>query len=139
MSKLLPEGDTFRRIEVLTGAGRRRRWPDEVKEAIVAETLEDGAVVSEVARRHRVAPNQVFSWRKEARQRALALTTETATFAPVVLEHQQPQGPSPAQALPSPIIEIEIDGAKLRIPMNAPRDAIFAVVEAIGGLSKRRR
>jgi transposase len=83
MSKPLPESDTFRRIEVLTGTGRRRRWPDEVKEAIIAETLEDGAVVSEVARRHGVAPNQVFTWRKEARQRALALTTETAHLRPL--------------------------------------------------------
>jgi hypothetical protein len=56
MSKLLPESDTFRRIEVLTGTGRRRRWPDEVKEAIIAETLEDGAVVSEVARRGMALP-----------------------------------------------------------------------------------
>jgi transposase len=139
MSKPLPESDTFRRIEVLTGTGRRRRWPDEVKEAIIAETLEDGAVVSEVARRHGVAPNQVFTWRKEARQRALALTTETAAFAPVVLEHQQARGAPPVEALPSSIIEIEIDGAKLRIPMNASRDTVFAVIEAIGGLSKRRR
>ena len=139
MSKPLPEGDTFRRIEVLTGAGRRRRWPQEVKDAIVAETLADGAVVSEVARRHRVAPSQVFSWRKEACERASTLPLETAAFAPVVVEHQQAQGPSPAQALPSSMIEIEIGGAKLRIPPNASREAIFAVVEAIGGLSKRRR
>jgi transposase len=40
----------YRRVEVLTGPARRRRWSDEVKTRIVAETLESGAVVAEVAR-----------------------------------------------------------------------------------------
>ena len=38
-----------RRVEVLTGPERRRKWPDEVKIAIVAEALVKGVVVSEVA------------------------------------------------------------------------------------------
>ena len=37
----------FRRIEVLTGPGRRRRWSAEEKARIVADTLEPGARVSE--------------------------------------------------------------------------------------------
>jgi transposase-like protein len=35
----------FRRIEILTGRGRRRRWSPEEKGRIVAETLEPGAQV----------------------------------------------------------------------------------------------
>jgi transposase len=38
---------------------------------IVEETLEPGATVSEVARRHEVAPNQLFTWRRLAAQGAL--------------------------------------------------------------------
>jgi transposase len=38
------------RVEVITGLERRRRWSEEQKRAIVAETLEPGAVVAEVAR-----------------------------------------------------------------------------------------
>ena len=41
----------FRRVEVLTGPGRRRRWSADEKARIVAETLVPGARVSEVARR----------------------------------------------------------------------------------------
>ena len=41
----------YRWVEVLTGPGRRRRWSDQVKARIVAETLEPGAVVADVARR----------------------------------------------------------------------------------------
>lgn len=39
-----------RRFEVITGAGGRRRWTVDDKARIVAETLEPGAVASEVAR-----------------------------------------------------------------------------------------
>ena len=46
------KGGGFRRIEVLTGPGRRRKWSDDGKGRIVAETLELGAVVTEVARLH---------------------------------------------------------------------------------------
>ena len=41
----------FRRVEVLTGPVRRRRWSAEEKARIVEETLAPGARVSEVARR----------------------------------------------------------------------------------------
>ena len=57
--------------EVLRGPERRRRWAAAEKIAIVAETHEPGVTVSLVARRHGVAPNQVFSWRRLAAQGAL--------------------------------------------------------------------
>ena len=41
-----------RRIELITGAGRRRRWSREDKARIVVESLAGGVSVSEVARRH---------------------------------------------------------------------------------------
>ena len=57
--------------EVLHGRERRRRWTAAEKIAIVAETYEAGVTVSLVARRHGVAPNQVFIWRRLAAQGAL--------------------------------------------------------------------
>lgn len=56
-----------RRIELITGAGRRRRWSSEVKARIVVESLADGVSASEVARRHGLSPQQLFAWRREAR------------------------------------------------------------------------
>ena len=47
----------YRRIELLTGPGRRRRWSAEEKERIIAESLAPGARVSEVARRWELSPS----------------------------------------------------------------------------------
>jgi transposase-like protein len=57
----------LRRIEMITGAERRRKWSAEEKAEIVAESLAEGAVVSEVARRHGLSPQQLFGWRARLR------------------------------------------------------------------------
>jgi transposase len=57
-----------RRLEVFTGRGRRRRWSDEDKARIVAETVGDS--VCAVARRHGLLPQQVFGWRRQLRDAA---------------------------------------------------------------------
>lgn len=140
MSKPFPEpSDSFQRIEVITGTGRRRQWPDDVKAAIVAETLQEGAVITDIARRHRVSASQIFTWRKKARERTVALTAEATSFAPVIMQDPSVQTVSSGLISSPPMIELELNGAKLRIPPNASRDAIIAVIEAIGGLQKRRR
>jgi transposase len=51
-------------VEVITSVQRRRRWSAEEKAAIVQETYAPGMSVSLVARRHGIAPNQVFTWRR---------------------------------------------------------------------------
>ncbi len=59
-------------IEILTEPERRRRRSVQEKLAIVQQTLEPGATVSAVARRHGVNPNQVFAWRKQYQEGSLA-------------------------------------------------------------------
>lgn len=56
--------DEYRRIEVITGTARRRYWSAEQKLAMIEETLLPGASVSTVARRHGVAPNLLYRWRR---------------------------------------------------------------------------
>jgi transposase len=57
-------GDSFRRIEVITGVGRRRRWTDE-KARIVAESLDPATTSSAVARRYGLHASQLFVWRQQ--------------------------------------------------------------------------
>src|SRR6266545_1635421 len=58
---------SVRRIELITGTGRRRRWSGDDKVRIVVESFEGGTTVSEVARRHGLSPQQLFAWRRETR------------------------------------------------------------------------
>jgi transposase len=69
------------RIEVITSVQRRRRWTPAEKLSMVEETYGPGASVSSVARRHGVAPNQLFSWRRLASDGAL---TAAGAGEPVV-------------------------------------------------------
>jgi len=81
--KVDPEVREIRRLEVITGALGRRRWSAEAKARIVAESLAPGVVVSEVARRHDLRPQQLFAWRHQARQGRLALPAAELSFVPV--------------------------------------------------------
>jgi len=74
-----PNGDDLgagarpvRRVEVITGAGRRRDWSTDEKARILFESLVPGANVSAVARRHGMSPQQLFGWRKKAREEMAA-------------------------------------------------------------------
>ena len=64
------------RYEVVEPRRGNRRWPDDVKARIVAESLEPGVRVVDVARRHGVIANQLSDWRRQARQGLLALPAE---------------------------------------------------------------
>ena len=58
-------------IEVVTSKESRRRWAPSEKKLIVQETYEPGVTVSLVARRHGIAPNQLFYWRRRMEDGAL--------------------------------------------------------------------
>lgn len=56
--------DDYRRIELITGEARRRRWSTEQKLQIIEESFLPGETVSSVARRRGVAPNLLYRWRR---------------------------------------------------------------------------
>src|SRR4051812_45948393 len=134
--ELLPVSEPPRRLEIFTGAGRRRTWPAEAKARIVAESQEAGTSVCVAARRHGLTPQQLFTWRREARQRALNAADEgTPAFVPVVLEADTATKPKPPRrawpAAPTmPVIEIEVAG--VRPGMDA--ETITAVLQAVKAL-----
>lgn len=65
--------DEYQRIEIITGTARRRRWSTQDKLRMIEETLLPGESISVVARRHGVAPNLLYRWRR--------LMTEGGTVA----------------------------------------------------------
>src|SRR4051812_49831540 len=95
--KHMPE--PIRRMEVFTGAGRRRSWSAADKAAIIAESYGSGETVCGVARRHGLTPQQLFSWRRLARQTALSAAT---IFVPAGGGPGGPQRPLAGQT-PRPV------------------------------------
>ena len=54
--------------EILVGPERRRRWSAEERARIVAEASAPEARVADIARRHGVSRNLIYTWRREASQ-----------------------------------------------------------------------
>jgi transposase len=64
---------------------RRRLWSEEEKRRIVAETLEPGASVSIVARRHNLNANMLFTWRRQIGAAALLPAGDAMMFVPAAI------------------------------------------------------
>jgi transposase len=120
-----------RRIEVLTGADTRRRWSEETKARIVAESFAEGAVVSQVARRHGLRPQQLFDWRRQLRAqwRQVPAVVEMPAFVPAVVE-EAAAAPLPAVSAPSGI-EIEAGLFVLRLRGAVDGQALATVLHAM--------
>src|SRR3954464_8259104 len=83
--------------------GRRRRWTDEEKAWIVAESLDPASTVSAVARRYGLHPSQLFVWRQ---QLAASAARDAPGFVPVLVTGE---GTTPAE--PGGRIEIVLGPA----------------------------
>lgn len=124
-----------RRIEVFTGAGRRRKWSPEAKARIVAESY--ALSVGDVADLYGLAKTQLFTWRRDARAKA-STEPEPLQFAPVIIEQAAP----PVAASPKRPrrrarrggdggIELEIGGVAMRVERGADAKTVAAVIRAL--------
>ncbi len=128
------------RVEVLASPTGLRRWPDEVKGRLVAESFVAGVTVREVAERNGLAANRLSTWRGWARRGELTIPDLTgldlegadpggADFAPVVLEdviadvHSAGPGLGP--------IELETGGVTLRLDGNMAVARLAELVSAL--------
>jgi transposase len=129
-----------RRLEVFTGAGRRRKWSDEDKARIVAEIVASGDSVCSVARRHGLSPQQLFGWRRQLREAAGGHSEiKEVQFVPAVVDAVVP---APAvdrerkavrckARANTGIIEIEVDGIMIRAGRGADATMIASIVQAL--------
>src|SRR5688572_6126729 len=117
-------------VEIFRGQARRR-WSEEDKRRLVAETIGPGATVHGVARRHGVSPSQLFAWRKLFRagigiERAVPAPPGTPGFAAVEIAPATPPSLADAAPMSSGLIEIELaGGVRVRIS-GAPDPAVVA-------------
>ena len=122
------KADGFRRLEVITGVGRRRRWSDEDKARIVAESLDPATTASAVARRHGLHVSQLFTWRQ---QLATSAAREAPAFVPVVVA----EGGAAAPAEMAGRIEIALGPAVVRVGADVDAAALRRVLEVVWGLA----
>lgn len=116
------------RVEIRTGVGRRRRWTEEQKGRIVAESYLAGAVVSEVARQYEISPQHLFAWRKAARTGLLALPGEEGPmFVPVITPGEAMAGKTGESRL----IKIEIAGAVVHAERGVDLGFLADVLRAV--------
>jgi transposase len=111
------------------GTRRSRRWPDEMKAQLVAETLRPGVSVNEVARRAGVKANHLSSWRTLARRGRLILPApeDDVEFSALVVSE-------PAQVAAGHLavrLEIAVGNVTIRLEDGASADRIAAVVRAL--------
>jgi transposase len=118
--------DDFRRVEVITGVGRRRRWTDEEKAWIVAESLDPATTVSAVARRYGLHASQLFVWRQ---QLAAPAAHEAPEFMPVVVAED---AAAPAEMMGR--MEIALGPTVVRVGADVDAAALRRVLEVVRGL-----
>jgi transposase len=98
--------------------------------------------VSEIARRWQVCPQQVFGWRRAARQdvtTAAATTTRSLApgFGPIVREAAAPVT-VPRAASAAPVIEVKLAGAVVRVVSGLEDGAqLTAVLRAVRASASR--
>ena len=128
------------RLEVFTGAGRRRSFSDADKARIVAEIVTSGESVSGVARRYGLSPQQLFGWRRQLRESQIEPSeTDGLQFVPAVVDVASSAPPvSRQRKVPtcevepgSGTIEVEIDGVTIRVARGADVKTVRAVLRAL--------
>ena len=111
---------------MITGVGRRRRWTDEEKAWIVAESLDPATTVSAVARRYGLHASQLFVWRQ---QLAAPAARAAPAFMPVVVAEDAAEPAEMAGRM-----EIALGSVVVRVGADVDGPALRRVLEVVRGL-----
>lgn len=75
--------------EIIARVERRGKWTPAKKAALLAELEAEGGKVAVVARRHRMSPSLLYSWRSESKAAAAARAAEPLTFVPMGVRRER--------------------------------------------------
>lgn len=87
--------------------------------------------MSVVARRHGLTPQQLFSWRRDARKRSEASEDAGPSFVPAVMELASTPRRRRQQAAPMAAIELDFGSVRVRIGDGAKASIVSAVIRAL--------
>ena len=125
------------RIDMVTGPTGRRKWPDELKGRLVAESYKTDISVSEFARRNGLVPSQLFGWRRDAKDGKFPVPVDEGEdlFAALMLEGPSPRmqehiDRSDEDCLPGQI-ELQTGGVVIRLPGDTSATRIAEIAKAL--------
>ncbi|MBZ0124074.1 MAG: transposase [Roseovarius sp.] len=120
-------------IDVVVGRRGNRRWPDELKARIVAETLVEGVTVNEVARRYDMKPNHLSSWRRLARDGKLVLPAPSGetSFAMLTIEEPPACDTAPAGSPEDDPMEVVVGSVVIRLASTTDATRLAEIVAAL--------
>jgi transposase len=117
-----------RRVEMIIGGDRRRRWSLEEKATITAASFEPGANVAAVAREYGVSQGLLHYWRRCARERVS--DEQALRFVPVVTGDERQSAACSGKRL---AVRVEIAGACVVIECGVDEQALRTVFSALRG------
>jgi transposase len=137
-----------RRVEIIAGSERRRRWSEEEKLQLVAEACLPGHSVSQVARARGINASQLFAWRRQALAKGLLIDNRSGssadpalTFTPVEIAQEPATADAGAEVRParrrkgpraSGAIEIELkSGDRVRVDGCSDATLVARIISAL--------
>ena len=130
-------GDGFvGRCEVVEPRRGNRRWPLDLKARIVAESLQPGVRVVDVARRHGVVAHQLSDWRRRAREGLLSLPLEMMPALSVRKEGLGDPAFVPVAIIAEPEVAVAMQASAPFVSEGAASVGIM-VVELVSGVVVR--
>ncbi|WP_313196675.1 IS66-like element accessory protein TnpA [Shinella zoogloeoides] len=126
-------------MEILTGVERRRDWSDDEKLSILQEAADPDAKIADVARRHDIKPQQIYTWRRKF---AAEQAEPKVSFLPVALiatessegaERPVPADKPAAKRSARPMrIEIGCKGGRvLKVEANIAPDVLKELIRSV--------
>ena len=124
-------------VEVVTRGERRRLWSDEQKQLIVAEAMQPGALVTEVARRWGIGTGLIYTWRRQMRRGELGAMPVPA-FAEVTVTPSSTLAAAEPLAPPPEMSAVADDHGAGRIEVALPCGATVRVGRDVDEAALRR-
>jgi transposase len=121
------------RMEIVD-SGRRRRFSNEAKLAIVAESYSAPRQVTATARRHGITRFQLNDWRRAAREGRLGGGRGIEGFVPALLvaEHAIPAAPTKPSTAPSGLMEVlSANGRRVIVDRDVDVEALLRIMRGL--------
>jgi transposase len=128
----------FSRMEIVD-SGRRRRFTDEAKLAIVAESYAGARQVTATAQRHEITRWQLNAWRRAAREGRLVRHLAKGFVPAIVVAEPVVASTPPAEtvAVPTPITDqgrmevVSANGRRVIVDRNVDVDVLLRIMRGL--------